>query len=61
MSTVSLITLFQARAETKPKPEVARAVICLITALGRSLAEFGGVIFLAMVIVYNIFTALILA
>lgn len=48
ISTVSLITLFQARAATKPKPEVARAVICLITALGSCLTDSGGVIFLAM-------------
>ena len=39
ISTVSLITLFQARAATKPKPEVARTLICLITARGISLVD----------------------
>jgi len=45
ISTVSLITLFQARAATKPKPEVARTLICLITAKGISLLDLGVVIF----------------
>lgn len=48
MSTVSLMTLFQARAATKPKPEVARMVICLMTVLGSSLGDLGVRIFLAM-------------
>src|SRR3989344_5014054 len=39
------MTLFQASAATKPKPEVASAVICLMTLLGRSLVDWGGLIF----------------
>lgn len=38
------MTLFQARAATNPKPEVAREDICLTMVLGSSLADLGGVI-----------------
>lgn len=40
-----------ARAATKPKPEVARAVICFITVFGSCLTDSGGIIFFAMEIV----------
>jgi len=45
ISTVSLITLFQARAATKPKPEVARAVICLTITRGKFLVSLSTSIF----------------
>ncbi len=51
-STASLITLFQARAATRPKPEVARVSICLTTAWGRSLGVFGTSIFLGIDLIY---------
>ncbi len=43
-----LTNSFQARAATKPKPEVARVIICLTTARGNSLEDSGTAIFLAM-------------
>ncbi len=46
VSTSSLMTSFQARAATRPKPEVVRVTSCLIMVMGRSLASLGGRIFL---------------
>lgn len=48
VSTDSLMTLFQARAATRPKPLVARVSICLMIARGSSLDDLGTVIFLAI-------------
>lgn len=42
------MTSFHASAATSPKPDVARVSICLTTAVGMSLRDFGGVIFFAI-------------
>lgn len=51
--TNSLTTSFQARAATRPKPEVARVSIWVMTDWGRLLRLSGGVSFLAMCLVYK--------
>lgn len=51
----ALTTSFQARAATKPKPEVARASIWVMMAEGSSLAELGVLILAILLLFYPIF------
>lgn len=47
---VSLTSSFQARAATRPKPDVAKESICLTRASGRSFGFWGTSIFVATIV-----------
>lgn len=54
MFNVSLTTSFQAKAATRPKPDVASASICLMIACGRSFGFSGASIFFAIFLDHSV-------